>query len=132
MNTQIKVCWQILFNLLIVGAIYAQAPYAFNYQGLARDASGTPIEDSEIALRISIVQTHQEGSIVFAEEHEVQTNDNGVFALRIGEGFPVIGNLRAIDWASDVYFIRTEMDVEGGTDYIGAICLVCRRISRRK
>jgi hypothetical protein len=102
---------------LILFSLIAQAPYAFNYQGVASDASGKAIAEKKIALRISLVQSSDEGSIVFSEEHEVTTTAKGLFSLRIGNGFPVLGNLRTIDWGEDLFYIRVEMDPEGGSDF---------------
>lgn len=104
--------------LLVASLSYSQAPFSFNFQGLARDAAGDPISDQEISLLISLISGFENGQIEFQEEHIVRTDDYGVFAIQIGTGDLLLGNLRNIDWGDDTYFIRTEMDPEGGEDYI--------------
>jgi len=41
---------------LLAITCFAQAPAAFNYQGVARDLSGTPIANQSISLKISILR----------------------------------------------------------------------------
>ena len=105
-----------LFLCIATSVLRAQVPFAFNYQGVA-SSGGNALANQEIALRISLVQSFSEGTVVFAEEHVTTTNDNGLFTIRIGEGIPILGNLRAIDWGGDDFFIRTELDPSGGEDY---------------
>ncbi len=108
----------LLLCLLTSGAMLAQAPFAFNYQGVARDEFGSALFDQEISLFIEIVKGSEEGTIEYGEVHNVTTNDRGLFTLRIGEGDILIGNLRNIDWGIDRYFLRTEIDITGGDDYV--------------
>ena len=45
------------------------------------------------------------------------TNENGVVTLEIGDGTVVTGNLDTIDWKKGPYFLKTEIDPAGGTNY---------------
>jgi hypothetical protein len=45
------------------------------------------------------------------------TNVNGLVALEIGGGIPVSGTFANINWANGPYFIKTETDPSGGTNY---------------
>lgn len=107
----------ILLLLLYSGILCAQAPFSFNYQGVARDELDLPLFNQEISLFIEIVRGSEDGTIEYGETHNVRTNDRGLFSLRIGEGDQLIGNLRNIDWGIDRYFIRTAIDFEGGDDF---------------
>ena len=53
----------ILIALLLLSAtpLLAQAPSAMNYQGIARDASGALLQNTALALRISILQGSADG-----------------------------------------------------------------------
>ncbi|NNF32918.1 MAG: hypothetical protein HKN68_02355 [Saprospiraceae bacterium] len=104
--------------LFIYVLSFAQAPQAFNYQGVAQDVEGNPIQETEISLLISIVRGFEDGNIIFGEVHQVMTSKSGLFSLRIGQGEPYIGNIRNVEWGNDQYYIRVEIDPEGGEDFI--------------
>lgn len=106
-----------LFLFAIANGVNAQAPFAFNYQGLASNQNDEAYSETNISLRISIVESFADGPIVFSEDHQTTTNERGLFSIRIGMGNPILGNLRAIDWGADSYFIRTEIDPSGGSNY---------------
>ena len=48
---------------------YAQVPKGINYQGVARLATGTPIADKTISIRISVLQNSANGTSEYAETH---------------------------------------------------------------
>ena len=66
-----------------------------------------------VALRISILQGSADGLAVYSETQTPMTNANGLVILEIG----VQAGFDDIDWASGPYFIKTETDPDGGTDY---------------
>ena len=106
-----------LFVLCITTAIFAQAPNVFNYQGVARDLSGNPLLDQNIGLRISILQGSISGVEAYKELHLISTNEAGLFNIHIGGGTPVSGGIETIDWGNGPYFLKIEMDPEGGSNY---------------
>jgi len=107
----------ILFLLLTCAGLQAQTPFGFNYQAVARDADGSPFAERQISMLISIVSSFEEGPLEFQEVHEVITNAQGMFRIVIGDGEFLFGNLRIIEWGTDTYFIRAELDPEGGDNY---------------
>ncbi|MBI4647517.1 MAG: hypothetical protein HY738_13245, partial [Bacteroidia bacterium] len=70
-----------------------------------------------ISLRMSILQGSASGTTVYSETHAATSNDYGVFDLVVGNGAIISGNFSAIDWGSDIYFLKVEMDGTGGTNY---------------
>ncbi|HUX97316.1 MAG TPA: FISUMP domain-containing protein [Bacteroidales bacterium] len=64
-------------------------------------------------MQISILQGSSTGSVVYTETQTPTTNANGLVTIEIGgeAGFD------AIVWADGPYFIKTETDPTGGTDY---------------
>lgn len=104
------------FLLISLHAI-AQVPQAFNYQGIARDGSGAPLLNTNIALRISILKGNLPGTLVYKENHNTQTNKLGIFSLEIGHGSSRIGVFEDIDWGTGDHYIRIEMDPAGGTNF---------------
>jgi hypothetical protein len=54
---------------------------------------------------------------VFSETQTSTTNANGLVSLQIGMGTAVIGTFADIDWAAGPYYVKTETDLSGGTNY---------------
>ncbi|HEY3386415.1 MAG TPA: hypothetical protein VGK46_07890, partial [Saprospiraceae bacterium] len=108
-------CFVALFFCLTA---IAQPPQAFNYQGIARDGSGTPLAERNISLRLSILQGALPGTAVYEEIHYVLTNKFGVFSIEVGHGNGQLGLLEDVDWGSDQHYIKIEMDPEGGTNFM--------------
>jgi len=104
-------------NLLISSSVYAQSPQSFKYQAIVRDANGDVLDEQNVSLRISILKTSATGTVIYSETHSEATNNFGLINLNIGTGTPVTGDFSTIDWASDSYFIKVEMDPTGGTSY---------------
>lgn len=101
-------------------------PQAFNYQSVITDASNNAIRNQAISLRLNINNTSSGSATVYSETHSVTTNDNGLVALKIGEGTVVSGTFNTIDWSTGNYSLQLEVDVTGGTSYtiIGSSTLV--------
>lgn len=106
-----------IYLLLAVQFIFAQAPQKMSFQAVVRDGSGTLISNSNVGVKISILQTSENGNIVFSETHTVSSNLNGLITLEVGTGTILLGTFASIDWANGPYFIKTETDPTGGTNY---------------
>ncbi|SEL42162.1 hypothetical protein SAMN04487910_2406 [Aquimarina amphilecti] len=102
---------------MITTSIHAQAPEKFSYQAIIRDASDALVIATNISVRLSIVEGSVTGTTVYSETHNSMTNFAGVVSLLIGDGTIISGSLNGIDWGSDSYYIRTETDPTGGTNY---------------
>ena len=110
---------KLIFFLLIILSLntYSQSPSNFTYQSVVRDGSGKLLSNKEISFRISILKNSESGQVVFEEEHSVTTNINGLATLIVGKG---TGNddLGGIDWGDGSYFLKVEIDPEGGFNFI--------------
>ncbi|MCD4664632.1 MAG: hypothetical protein K8R68_05110 [Bacteroidales bacterium] len=95
----------------------AQIPQAFKYQALVRDSTGNILADQNVSFRISILQTSITGYAVYVETHGTTTSQFGLVNLEIGNGNVVSGVFENINWTTGLYFIKTEMDPDGGTNY---------------
>ena len=82
-----------------------------------RDAQGAVISDQDVSLQISILKGNETGIPVYVETHQETTNSFGLITLEIGNGTMISGNLPAIDWSEDSYFMKIELDADGGIDY---------------
>ena len=106
-----------LLTVLLSASIYAQAPQSFKYQAIARDASGDVIANQNVGMQVSILQGSTSGTSVYSETFTPTTNQFGLINLEIGKGTVVSGDFSGIDWGSDSYFIKIEIDASGGTSY---------------
>lgn len=95
----------------------SQAPQAFKYQSVARNASGDVIENSPVSIRISIRNTSPTGPVLYQETHSAMTNGFGLFTLQIGSGSVTQGIFSSIAWSSGAKYIEIEGDLSGGSDY---------------
>ena len=97
--------------------IFAQIPEKMSYQSVIRDERGALVSNQNVGIRITILRGSENGEAVFIERHRAVTNANGLATLEIGGGIFVMGSLSSIDWASGSFFIKTETDPRGGSNY---------------
>lgn len=109
-----------LFGLAIIGTMVSgllfSQPNAFKYQTVVRDNTGMPVANRDIGFRISILKAEINGQIVYSESHAAMTNDHGLLSLTIGRGESK-DNFSSIDWSESDFFLRIEIDLEGGNNY---------------
>ena len=113
--------------LCIMSAMsFAQTPEKMSYQAVFRNMYDRLITEQPVAVQISILQGGAEGTVVFQETQTVTTNADGIATFEIGGGTAVVGTLKDINWAEGPYFLKAEMDPEGGEDFTvnGAVELV--------
>ncbi|WP_341900691.1 hypothetical protein [Fluviicola taffensis] len=103
--------------LLLAGATFAQAPQKMTYQAVVRNSSNNLVVSSPIGMRVSILQGSATGTSVYVETHTATTNSNGLATVKIGGGTVVSGTFSTIDWSTGTYFVKTETDITGGTNY---------------
>lgn len=103
--------------LLFAAGLYAQAPQYFNYQAVVRNSSNELITNSSVGLRIQLLKGSEFGAASYVETHTPQTNSNGVFSLQVGTGTVTLGDFSTVDWSDGPYFLKTEVDPQGGTNY---------------
>lgn len=107
-----------LFSIFFcVSFASAQAPNKMSYQAVVRNASNALIANANVGIQISILQTSITGTAVFVERHTTTTNQNGLATIEIGGGTIVSGNFTTVDWANGPFFIKTQTDPTGGTNY---------------
>ena len=102
---------------LCVTALFAQAPEKFSYQAVVRNASNQLVINAQVSVRVSILQESMDGKAVYVETHIASTNANGLLTVEIGGGKAEQGDFAGIDWANGPYFLKTETDPNGGSDY---------------
>jgi hypothetical protein len=98
--------------------VWAQAPQKFNYQGVARASSGSPLASTPIKLRLSVRDGSASGTIVYQELHTVTTNSFGLYNVQVGGGTAVSGTFTGIPWGAGDKYLQVELDATGsGSSY---------------
>lgn len=113
-----KVKHLVLLAYLLIGVFaFAQSPEKMSYQAVVRNTSNSLVTNQAVGMQISILQGSTTGSAVYEETHTTTSNANGLVTLEIGGGTVVSGTMATINWANGPYFIKTETDPSGGTNY---------------
>lgn len=97
--------------------VFSQAPEKMSYQAIIRSKVNSLVTNSNISLKIIVHQGATTGTKIYEETHFVMTNNNGLVSLEIGTGRILTGNFSAIAWEKGPYFIETQVDAAGGTNY---------------
>jgi hypothetical protein len=114
-----KYIYTTLFYVFISLQSWGQAPQKMSYQAVIRDSNGDLISNQVIGVKISILKGSVDGDAVYEETQNPETNEYGLMSLEIGGNLAKVidGSLSEINWTNDQYFIKTETDPNGGTDY---------------
>lgn len=116
-----KRIFQILATLFLAANVFAQAPERISYQAVIRNSSNQLVVNKQVGMRLSI-QKYTFGlpptyTNVYIETQKPTTNNNALVSVQIGGGTIVGGNFSSINWGDGTYFIKTETDPSGGTNY---------------
>ena len=113
MKRIILLCAAITLTVVVT----AQLPEKMSYQAVVRNSNNQPVTNQLIGMQISIIQGSVNGAGIYVETQSPTSNSNGLISLVIGEGTVQSGNFSSINWANGPYFIKTETDPSGGTNY---------------
>ncbi len=105
-----------LLVLLFYLSAYSQSPEKMSYQAIVRDADNNLVTNQIVGISISILQGSATGNTVYSETQTPTTNSNGLLTIEIGNGTSS-DLFSAIDWANGPFYIKTEIDPTGGTNY---------------
>lgn len=102
---------------LAISAASAQFPHGITHQAVIRDASNELVTNTEIGVKVSIIQGTAEGTVVYSETHTPESNAHGLITYIIGTGDEKEDAFDQIDWSAGPYFLKTEADPDGGQNY---------------
>ncbi|HKK39323.1 MAG TPA: hypothetical protein VJ949_07890 [Cryomorphaceae bacterium] len=112
-----KKLYTIIAALVLSASVYAQSPEKMSYQAIVRDANNNLLNSQAVGMQMSIIQGSADGVSVYVETQNKLSNANGLISLEIGTGDVVAGDFSSIDWANGPFFIKTETDPTGGSNY---------------
>ncbi len=103
---------------LFITVVHSQAPGSFNYQGIARNHSGSPLANKLINIQASILEDSSTGTSVYTESQTTTTTALGYFTVQIGNGTPSLGTFNAINWNNNKSkWLQISIDPAGGTNF---------------
>lgn len=114
-----KTFFTVLSAVILAASLWAQSPQKMSYQAVIRDASNNLVTGHSVGIRVSVLQGSITGTEVYKEIYNPnpQTNANGLVNIEIGSGIPIKGTIASINWTNGPYYIKTETDPTGGTNY---------------
>lgn len=107
----------IIAAILFSAIVWAQSPEKMSYQAVIRNNNDALVTNTQVRIQVSILQGSATGTAVYMENQSPTTNGNGLVNIEVGDGTVVSGNFKSINWAYGPYFIKTEIDPNGGTNY---------------
>jgi len=107
----------ILTLLLPFLSICALAQDGIGYQAIVRDTDNALVIEEQVSIQVSLLAGGTEGEVIFSETHTPTTNNYGLLSIEIGQGTASVGVFDEIAWEDTTYFLKTEIDPTGGTDY---------------
>ena len=112
-----KLLAALIATVVMVSSAMAQAPQKMSYQSVIRNTSGALVANQAVGVKISLLQGSATGTAVYVETQNPTTNANGLASFQIGAGTVVSGSFTSINWAAGPYFVKTETDPTGGSNY---------------
>lgn len=107
----------LLSFLLIAFCAQAQVPQGIHYQTVLRSANNLLVSNTNVSLRLSLLQGDVSGTVVYIETHSATSNANGWLGVEFGNGNAQSGNFSEVNWSQGPWFLQLEVDLSGGTNF---------------
>lgn len=105
-----------LATLMFSLTLFGQSPEKFTYQSIIRDGDSKLVALTTVGMQISIHQSTADGIVIYSEVHNPTSNINGLVTVEVGAGSSN-DDFTVIDWTNGPFFIQTEIDPSGGSNY---------------
>ena len=102
---------------LVLATCLTLCAQGISYQAVVRGPEGTPLANQDVAFRFSFAPDSDTSLTTYAETYSVTTNEFGLATLALTTGEAEEGSVEDLNFATTQYWLRTELDVDGGTDY---------------
>ncbi len=113
-----KLTLMIIAIVMMFPLLNAQTiPAGMKYQAVARDASGSIIQNETINLKINLKRGSSSFEKYYTEYHTVTTNSFGLFSIVIGEGEVERGLFNDVPWSEESIWMEILIKYEGESNY---------------
>lgn len=106
-----------LFAITLAFFATAQTPQLICYQAVAANDQGAELTKSSIKVMMKILEATTSGTAIFTEEHQVTTDEFGLFTIEIGSKNAT--DFAKIKWGANKYFLQANIDAGAGYKLIG-------------
>jgi hypothetical protein len=109
--------------------VSGQERVLYNFEGFAFNGKGKPLADASLKMRIWLRNSKAGGSIVYDEVQPVNTDEHGLFMVRIGNGKPVVAGMAIPTSERESRYLKVEMSSisERPDGPVRFKCVKCRR-----
>ena len=119
MQSKIYYKYSLIFSLVLIfiscfNTLTAQiSNTGINFQAVARDKEQNAANNRKIYVKCTIENGLSNPIVVYGENHNVNTNEFGIFNLVIGKGVRFMGSkdIFAIDWSKGNYFFHLKISI---------------------
>ncbi|MDT0557082.1 tail fiber domain-containing protein [Ichthyenterobacterium sp. W332] len=109
----------IYITLFVFFSVFGFGQGGINYKAIVKDSNGNVLSNDLVTIQFTLIQTTENGTIVYQETHTPATDDNGLIIVNIGEGTPSAGNFDIIDWGATSYFLNVQINTGSGLIDLG-------------
>ncbi len=110
MNIVKKVALVAVF-LVVKQLVFAQAPWVFPFQAVARYPNSGVIANKAIKVRFTIKNATSTGTTVYQETQSTTTSALGLFSVNVGSGTLTAGTaISTLTWGTALKYLQVEMD----------------------
>ncbi|GAB5555651.1 MAG: hypothetical protein Sapg2KO_52420 [Saprospiraceae bacterium] len=90
-------------------------PKGISYQALLNDEAGDPMRNSTVRLRIILTNDADQSKIFYVENQQVQTDDQGILNMIIGQEANGQDLLKRVPWSEESIWMNIELLNDDGT-----------------
>jgi hypothetical protein len=112
----------LLLSISVSYFTYAQTPQLVCYQAVAANDQGAELIKSNIKVMMKILENSSSGTAIFTEEHQVTTDEFGLFSIELGSKNPV--DFAKIKWNVNKYYLQANIDAGSGFKLIGTTQII--------
>jgi uncharacterized cupredoxin-like copper-binding protein len=99
--------------------LFSQAPQGINHQAVIRNSNGAAVTNTNLWLRVQLIQGSVNGTIAYAEEFQVNSSTTGLVNIVIGSGTPIGAAMFSdIDWSNSPYFFEISYHTTNNPTYV--------------
>lgn len=103
--------------LLFTTTGFSITPEKMNFVAVIRNNQNSLASNQQIGVKLSILQDSITGTPVYSETHSPKADTYGIINIEIGTGISTKGVFNQIDWSHGNFFLKTEIDPQGGTNF---------------
>lgn len=97
----------------VLSNVFSQSSDKMSYQAVIRNTANQLVVNQSVGMSVSIIKHTIDGETVYNETIITPTNSNGLISVSIGGD----ETYNDIDWSDGPYFLKTETDPTGGSNY---------------